>query len=1055
MASLPPHHETVDPAPVEGGQRETVTEHESLHSTVDLPEGTSLGRYVVGSRVGAGAMGTVYEAVDPDLNRKLAIKVLKLTSSSSAHRRTAIHRIRREAQALAQLSDPHVVTIHDIGQIEGSVFVVMDFIDGRTLRAWLDEKTRTPKEILRVFVLAGKGLAAAHRAGLVHRDFKPDNVMVTPRGRVYVLDFGLARSEISYSNAAAPTGGTWEDAEHHNDGTARDLADMYSTDSQSVSETTTQVHEPPASSSECYPTPAAHSTKVLHGNPAQDSSTATQNQVLSSEVLHEQFTLDGAIVGTPAYMSPEQHLGERTDARTDQFSFAVALYEALFGALPFGGKNIRARAVNVISGELGEVPRRRGVSNAVRRAIVKGLGPSPERRHPSMETMLKELSPSTTKWPQFAFVGGVAAAVSAMLMLAVPGDDGASACSRNNEELDDIWNPLVSEAWARKIEEEDSAALPTANYLRRALATYATAWSDAATESCDRTYDKKTQSEELFDLTMQCLATRRTALRTLVTQLSSTENLLSINPVVAVHGLPAIDRCMDAKALRQRSGSELTPSQLERYHKTMQAAASAAVLVDVGKSEEALSILQPFVAELEHDTTPSLRAPVALARGLVLESLGRYQEANAALEQASIDAELAGDRTLTAQARVALTTVTGDRLANESVGMLWSRLATSAIDAANLQGGSLEARLHSNIGLVLEKAERHSEAFERFRHALSIAAQADSPEPVRSILHNNFANSLATHGEYDEALSQAQIAHDLAANSLGGDSVAAVAAIATTALIWDLQGDYERSLAILEEPIAALKSKHRPYAPLAVSLRGNRAVLLAKLGKLREAEKEFRFVLEARTNTFGGNHPDVAAALTNLAACLRMDGKVSDSLPYQQRAIAVLSESPSTNGGRLALALSGLANSLERLGRVDEAIPLRLRVLDLHETSQRGVDANFIVDLSNAVHTMALVSDPRAMEFSDQAMAYIRDHDIDDAARSYVEITRARAMLGSPKGKLPSTRQEARALVGAACERLPNGGSEAERRVAAEIFAAQRWPLPKACRSQTADSASG
>ena len=119
----------------------------------------------------------------------------------------------------------------------------------------------------------------------------------------------------------------------------------------------------------------------------------------------------------------------------------------------------------------------------------------------------------------------------------------------------------------------------------------------------------------------------------------------------------------------------------------------------------------------------------------MLESLGRYQEANAALEQASIDAELAGDRTLTAQARVALTTVTGDRLANESVGMLWSRLATSAIDAANLQGGSLEARLHSNIGLVLEKAERHSEAFERFRHALSIAAQADARIASRATLN--------------------------------------------------------------------------------------------------------------------------------------------------------------------------------------------------------------------------------------------------------------------------------------------------------------------------------
>ncbi len=1054
MAPLPPNHSTADRGSTKAGSDETVTEQESLQATVDLPEGTKLGRYVVGSRVGAGAMGTVYEAVDPDLNRKLAIKVLKLTSSSSAHRRTAIHRIRREAQALAQLSDPHVVTIHDIGQIEGSVFVVMDFVEGRTLRVWLDEKTRPPKEILKVFVLAGRGLAAAHRAGLVHRDFKPDNVMVTPRGRVYVLDFGLARSEISYSNAGAPSSGVWPGADPNTDAEASELADMYSTDSEALSETTTQLQPTAPPSGEYDPAPAEHTTQVL-GDKAAEQATDTETQVLSSKVLHEQFTLDGAIVGTPAYMSPEQHLGERTDARTDQFSFSVALFEALFGVLPFGGKNIRARAVNVISGELGEIPRRRGVSSSVRRAVVKGLGRSPERRHASMEKMLMELAPSTSNWPQVTFVAGAAAVVSMALMLAIPGDDDATKCARNGDGLERIWNPLVSDAWAKQIESTDPTALPTANYLRRALATYTSEWSEAATQSCDRTYGEKSQSEELFDLTMQCLATRQTALHTLVTQLSTTEDLLSIHPVLAVHGLPEIAECTDANGLRRRSRDELSPAHFETYEQVSEAVARADVLVSVDKAQEALAVLQPFLVKLQHDHPPSVRAPVALSYGIVLESLGRYQEANDVLEQASIDAELAGDVVLTAKARVALTMVTGDRLASEGVGMLWSRLATSAIEAADIQGSSLEARLHSNIGLVLEKAERHSEAFERFRHALAVGARADSPEPVRSLLHNNFANSLATHGEFDEALEQAQLAYELASGSLGEDSVAALAATATKALVWDLRGDYERSLTILETPIKTLEIRHRAYAPLAISLRGNRAVLLAKLGRLDEAEGEFRFVLEARTQTFGTNHPDVAGALTNLAACLRMAGRVSDSVPYQQRAVAILSESPSTNPGRLALALSGLANSFERLERIEDALPLRLRVLELHDRSQRGQDSNFIVDLANAVHTLALVSDPRAMEFSDRAMEFIRDHDIDDAARSYTEITRARAMLSSTNGKLPSTRQDARKLVSVACERLPASGSEAERRVAAEIFADQRWTLPAACKPHSPRASSG
>ncbi|MGB1700577.1 MAG: tetratricopeptide repeat protein, partial [Nannocystaceae bacterium] len=417
--------------------------------------------------------------------------------------------------------------------------------------------------------------------------------------------------------------------------------------------------------------------------------------------------------------------------------------------------------------------------------------------------------------------------------------------------------------------------------------------------------------------------------------------------------------------------------------------------------------------------------------------------------------ELAGDRDLTARSRVALTMVTGDRLANESVGLLWSRLATSAVEAASLTGSSLEARLHSNIGLVLEKAERHTEAFERFRHALSIAAEANAPQPVRSSLHNNFASSLATQGEFDEALIEAKRAYDLAAAALGRESVAALAASGTEALVWDLRGDYERSLELLATPIKILTEKHRAYAPLAISLRGNRAVLLAKLGRLREAEGEFRFVLEARTKSFGTKHPDVAAALTNLAACLRMDGRVNESVKYQERAVSILNESPSTNRGRLALALSGLANSFERLERIEDALPLRLRVLELHDNSQREPDANFLVDLANTVHTMALVSDPRALEFSDRAMKFVDDHDVDHITRAYAEITRARALLSSNKGRLPSTRQDARKLVSQACDRLPRNGSEAERRVAAEIFADQRWPLPASCRISDADSSSG
>jgi predicted Ser/Thr protein kinase len=156
---------------------------------VALPRGTSIGRYLVLDRVGQGGMGVVYKALDPQLGRAVALKLLKTDATSKV-----LHeRLLREAHALARLSHPNVVAVHDAGPFGDDVFVAMEFIEGRTLRQWLTE-SRDWRSVLDVFLAAGEGLAAAHRAGLVHRDFKPDNVIVGADGRVRVLDFGLARA---------------------------------------------------------------------------------------------------------------------------------------------------------------------------------------------------------------------------------------------------------------------------------------------------------------------------------------------------------------------------------------------------------------------------------------------------------------------------------------------------------------------------------------------------------------------------------------------------------------------------------------------------------------------------------------------------------------------------------------------------------------------------------------------------------------------------------------------------------------------------------------------
>jgi len=211
------------------------------------PPPARIGPYTVLRAIGRGAMGVVYSAYDDRLDRKIAVKHLHLGRDAGPQ---AEARLLREAQALARVSHPNVVQVYEVGEHGREVYIAMEFVRGQTLRAWARAAARPWREVLGVYLQAGRGLAAAHAAGLVHRDFKPDNVMIGDDGRVRVMDFGLARSQAE-------------------------------------------------------PVPV---------RPDDPLSSSTANLSLS-------HTVAGRLLGTPAYMAPEQHIGAPGEARSDQFSF--------------------------------------------------------------------------------------------------------------------------------------------------------------------------------------------------------------------------------------------------------------------------------------------------------------------------------------------------------------------------------------------------------------------------------------------------------------------------------------------------------------------------------------------------------------------------------------------------------------------------------------------------------------------------------------------------------------------------------------------------------------
>lgn len=295
-----------------------------LFQQVTAAHPLALGRYQIKEKLGMGGMGIVYRAYDPELERWIALKVMNERNLAPQAKPQAQKRLIHEAKSMAKLTHPNIVQIYDVGTFAEQVFIAMELVEGSNLHSWIDHKNPPWHEIISLFLQAGEALAAAHQMGVVHRDFKPENVLVSVDGRVKVLDFGLCR--------------------------------------------------------------------VLDASNGE-----TQNQQVSALSIHEvaenfvSLTQTGALIGTPHYMSPEQILGKNVDIRTDQFSFCIALYEAVYRQTAFAGRELCEYLEHVIAANLRPPPPQTDVPPWMWPILAQGLANNPEHRFPSMQALLTEI----------------------------------------------------------------------------------------------------------------------------------------------------------------------------------------------------------------------------------------------------------------------------------------------------------------------------------------------------------------------------------------------------------------------------------------------------------------------------------------------------------------------------------------------------------------------------------------------------------------------------------------------------------------------------------------
>lgn len=707
---------------------------ESSVDELALAKGASLGRYVVLGLLGRGGMGEVYAAYDPELDRKIAVKLLRGRTGGA----DGGTRLLREAQAIARLSHPNVVVVYDVGTFQESVFIAMEFVEGNTLGYWLTAAARGWREVLEVYLAAGRGLAAAHAAGLVHRDFKPENVMLTKGGQVRVMDFGLARVQ----SGAAGEPAREDPAER----AARAVA---------LATTLADISD--------------DRTFKIGGGGRTD----TKTNGGAGQYLGLKLTQTGAILGTPAYMAPEQFAGVGGDARSDQFAFCVALYEGLYGRRPFAGDNAVALMANVVTGTITDPPPETRVPAWIRRVLLTGLATKPADRFPSMTELLAALGhdPAARRRRLLATAGG-ALAIAALAAGAVHLTSGARAlCAGGPGRAEAVWGApqrgAIEGAFKGSGNRRAGAVFASVGGL---FDQYVARWIGMYKETCEATQVRGEQSTEVLDLRMSCLGERLASLRALGDVLATADKSIVDNAVGAASALPTLDRCADVAMLRAVIKPPDDPAKRAEVAKLGEQTAKLTALSSAGRCNDAKTIGGPLLDRARGLGYRPLEAEAALGLGRLADSCVEPAVATEYLEEAVLSAEASDDDEVAIRASSFLSVLESDRLGNPSLGRYWVRHADALL--ARFPSHPLLAADVASARSIWLGAEGHDEeALSEERRALDLREHAKGPtniETADTLL--NIMVRLHTLGRDAEAVSVGERARDLYAKLAGDDS---------------------------------------------------------------------------------------------------------------------------------------------------------------------------------------------------------------------------------------------------------------------------------------------
>ncbi len=858
------------PQPFDTGRMDSVPQGNVARA---MHRGESVGRYHILEKVGEGGMGVVYAAWDPELSRRIAVKVLRPDKQSSEGAARGHARLLREAQAMAKVSHPNVIAIYDVGALEDRVFMAMEFVDGPTLKKWVKEKPRSWHEVLDAFIAAGRGLAGAHAAGLVHRDFKPENVLVGRDGRVQVTDFGLARSANPEELAEEP------------------------------------------------------------GAPEQAAAALPSD---SAQAL-AQVTQAGQVMGTPMYMAPEQRRGAAPDARSDQFSFCVALYWALYQEWPFDRQRYSLKGAypspgtpaqqkltdgrSAKSGSSREVdpttgafipPRSIKVPGFVRRALMKGLSPKAEDRFASMDALLAQLAYRPRIARQTLAVAGLVLFASAGAYAYESSRRQAQLCTGAEQKLVGIWDDTIRQDVTRGLTATGKPQAATvATRVSTLLDQYAQGWVAMHTEACQATRLRGEQTEQMLSLRTVCLEQRLKDVKALTRLLTSADGPLVSKAVDVVGQLPDLQACADMSALSAVEPPPASPQAKAEIERISTQLAEAKALHDAGRYPQGLAVATPAAEAAQRLGYRPLLGEALYWFGWLQDRSGDLKAGERNLLEAAWTAQASHHDVLLAQIAAKLAYTTGADQHRIAAGHLWSGLGLATLKRL---GGNdkLESEMLINRGLIYAAEGKMEEALASYAKALEVVERAFGKEhPRRAKVLINQGSLYGQRHEVESALAALTEGLALTERTVGPEHDNASYAHYFLADAYLKKRDFEaarrHALRAVELRIASLGAEHHQVA----DAHDNLATVLQEEGRFQEAMEHYQKAADIKAKVLGEDHEFRVYSLDGIGQCHLGLGQPERALPFFEQSLALEAKDPYI----VAESQFGLARALGKLKR--------------------------------------------------------------------------------------------------------------------------------------------